>query len=172
MKKKIDSHRIGLMAAFISMGLALQYIESKILITPLPGGKLGLPNIISIINLFALGGRNALTVSVIRSFLGSLLTGGIMTAVYSVTGALFSTLFMWLIKKAFYPKIGIIGISIVGAVVHNISQLIVAALFYSSVYVMSYLPVLLILALISGVGTGYAAYAFIIKCAPKENIFI
>ncbi len=171
MNKQINSRSIGLMAIFVSMGLALQYIENRIFITPLPGGKLGLANIITIINIFMLGGGNALLISVLRSFLGSLLTGGVTTIVYSIAGAFFSTLSMWAVKKAFYPKISIIGISIIGAAIHNISQLMVAMLFYSSIYVLSYLPALLIISLVSGFATGCAAYIFA-KRALKEDILI
>ncbi|MBR5155329.1 MAG: Gx transporter family protein [Clostridia bacterium] len=171
MKKKTNTRSIGIMALFISIGLVLQYIESRILITPLPGGKLGLTNIVSIINIFMFGGRNALLISVFRSFWGSLLTGGVMTMAYSVTGAFFSSISMWFIKKILYPKVSIIGISIIGAATHNVSQLIVAVIFYSSVYVMSYLPILLVLSLVSGFITGSATHIFA-KRALKEDIRI
>ncbi len=171
MKNRISSRSIGIMALFVAIGIVLQYIENRILITPLPGGKLGLANIISIINIFMFGGGNALLISLIRSFLGTLLSGGIMTVFYSITGVFFSTIAMWCVKKVFYPRVSIIGISIIGAATHNITQLLVAAVFYSSFYVMSYLPTLLILALISGFITGSATSVFA-KRVLKEDILI
>ncbi len=153
--------KLTVLSLFIAIGLVLQYMEGKVLISPIPGGKLGLSNIVSILNIFMFGGKNSLTIAVIRSLLGSLLFGGVMTVPYSVSGAVLSTLAMWGIKHFYYPKVSIIGISIVGAAVHNSAQLIVAAIFYGSIYVFSYLPVLLITALISGFVTGFVTHIFI-----------
>ena len=160
MNNKYTSRKIGLMAVFVAIGLVLQYVENQILITPVPGGKLGLSNIVTIINIFVFGGRNALLIAVLRSFLGTIVMGGVISAIYSVSGAVFSTVAMWLIKKYFYPRVSLVGISIAGASVHNITQLFVAAVTYKSIYVFSYLPLLLIIALLSGTATGYCARLF------------
>ncbi len=160
MKKRYTSKNIIIMSIFVAIGIILQYIESKILISPVPGGKLGLCNIVSIINIFMFGGKNAIMISLIRSFLGAFLTGGAMALPYSITGALFSTAVMSVIKKYLYPKVSMIGISITGAAVHNIMQICVAAVILTSGYIFSYLPFLLVVAVASGAVTGYAAQIF------------
>ena len=165
MKNKIIPKKIGLTAIFVSLGLVLQYAESRILITPIPGGKLGLANIVSILNIFMLGGKNALLVATIRAFLGGLLTGGAMAVPYSVTGAIASVLIMCLSKKLFYPKASMVGMGMLGAAFHNFAQLLVATVMYGSLYVFSYLPLLLMLSLVSGATTGCAAQIF------SERIF-
>ncbi len=170
MNNKYTSRQIGLMAVFIAIGLVLQYVENQILITPVPGGKLGLSNIVTIINIFVFGGRNALLIAALRSFLGSIIMGGAISAVYSVSGAVLSTIAMWLMKKYLYPKVSLVGISIAGASIHNITQLFVAVITYKSIYVFSYLPLLLIIALLSGTATGYCASLFA-KRILKEKIF-
>ena len=75
-KRRYTPRDIGIMAVFVSLGIILQYVERFIMITPVPGGKLGLSNIVSILNIFLFGGQNALTVSLIRAFLGTVLTSG------------------------------------------------------------------------------------------------
>ena len=155
--RKFTSSEICIMAVFVACGLVLQYIESYIAITSVPGGKIGLANIVSIINIFMFGGWNALIISILRAFLGALLSGGISAVLYSVAGAFLSTLVMWGCKKFFYPKVSMIGMGILGAVFHNIAQCCVAAIMFSSVYVFSYLPFLILFALISGAITGYSA---------------
>ena len=170
MKYMSKNKKIGLMAIFIAMGLILQYVESRVLISPIPGGKLGLSNMVSIINIFMLGGKNALAISVLRSFLGSLLFGGVMTIPYSVLGACVSTFIMWAVVSKAFPKVSMVGISILGAVFHNLAQLIVAFFMYGSVYVFSYLPGLLIFALISGTVTGFGTDIFANRVL-KEDIF-
>lgn len=160
MKKRYTSKNIIIMSIFVAVGIILQYIESKVLISPVPGGKLGLCNIVSVINIFMFGGKNAIMISLIRSFLSTFLTGGAMALPYSITGAFFSTAAMAVMQKYLYPKVSMIGISITGAAMHNIMQTCVAAVMLTSGYIFSYLPFLLIVAVVSGAVTGYAAQIF------------
>ena len=53
-----------------------------------------------------------------------------------------------------------IGISIIGAAVHNLSQICVAAVMLTSGYIFSYLPFLLVVATLSGAATGYGSQVF------------
>lgn len=160
MKKEYTSKKLIIMSIFVAIGIILQYIESKVLITPVPGGKLGLCNVVSIINIFMFGGKNAVVISLIRAFLGTFLTGGAMALPYSMAGAFFSTVVMAVLKKYTYPKVSMIGISITGAAVHNFLQICVASIMLMSGYIFSYLPFLLVVATISGAITGYAAQIF------------
>lgn len=160
MKSRYNTKDLGIMALFVSIGIILQYVENLILISPVPGGKLGLSNIVSIINIFMFGGGNAMVISLIRAFLGTVISGGISALPYSMTGAFFSTLFMCILKKYGFPKISMIGISVVSACMHNFAQICVAAVIMSSHFIFSYIPVLLIVGVISGTVTGYAAQIF------------
>ncbi|MBE7032396.1 MAG: Gx transporter family protein [Ruminococcaceae bacterium] len=154
------TRKISIMAIFVAVGLVLQYIESRFTPVNVPGGKLGLANIVSIINIFMFGGANATVIAVLRATLGCLMFGGVSAIPYSVLGALFSVLSMWGAKKWLYPKISMIGLSIIGAAVHNVSQIFVAVWMFSSWYVFSYLPGLLVIAVVSGAVTGYATEVF------------
>lgn len=160
MKKRYTSKKLIIMSMFVAIGIVLQYIESRVLISPVPGGKLGLCNIVTIINIFMFGGKNAVMISLIRAFLGTFLTGGAMALPYSVSGAFFSAVIMAIIKRYLYPKVSMIGISISGAAVHNLLQTCVAAVMLTSGYIFSYLPFLLVVATVSGAVTGYAAQVF------------
>ncbi len=160
MKRRYTSKKLIIMSIFVAIGIVLQYVESRVLISPVPGGKLGLCNIVSVINIFMFGGANAIMIAVIRAFMGTFLTGGAMALPYSMAGAFFSTAAMAVIKKYTYPKVSMIGISIIGAVVHNIMQTCVASVMLTSGYIFSYLPFLLVVAVISGAITGYAAQVF------------
>ena len=160
MKMKYKPKELGIMALFISIGIILQYVENYIMISPVPGGKLGLSNIISIINIFMFGGANAMVISLVRAFLGTLITGGVTALPYSISGAFISTLVMSLLRKYCYPRLSMIGMSVIGASLHNVAQICVASLVMSSFYIFSYLPFLLIIAVISGMITGYSAQVF------------
>ncbi len=168
MIKVSATKKLTTLSLFVAIGLLLQYIEGKIAISSIPGGKLGLCNVVSILNIFMFGGGNALAIAAIRSLLGAMLFGGAMTIPYSLTGAVFSTFAMWGLKP-FYPRISCVGLSIVGAAVHNLSQLCIASVFYGTVYVFSYLPALLVTALCSGFATGYVTHIFVKRLFKKEQ---
>lgn len=161
MKKRVYGVKeLCLFAIFISLGLVLQYIESFFTVIPVPGGKIGLANIVSIVNIFMFGGGNALLITTIRAFIGAILTGGATAVPYSVGGAVVSVILMWVSKKFLYPKLSIIGISIIGAAGHNVMQLCVASILFSSGYIFSYLAPMLAVAVLGGAVTGYAAKLF------------
>lgn len=171
MKKNIYTPKnIAVMSVFVAVGLVLQYIEGYIASPVAPGGKLGLANIVSVLNIFAFGGKNAIFIAVTRAALGSLFSGGLAALPYSVAGAFFSVLLMCLAKKYFYPKLSLIGISIIGAAAHNIAQVVVAALVFGSGYVFSYISGLLLFAVVSGGITGYATKIFAERI-HKEDLF-
>ena len=155
--KKYSAKDIGIMAVFLSVGLMLHYVETQLSFTSIPGGRLGLSNIVSIVNIFTFGGTNAFFIAALRSVLGSFLAGNPMAALFSLSGACLSVLAMNNAKRLFFPKISETGLGILGALAHNTAQMIAASLVYKSAYVFSYLPYFCFLSLVSGTFTGYCA---------------
>ena len=72
MKKRFSVKDYVLMGLLISFGIVLQLADNLINFTGVPGGKLGLANIVSLANIFIFGGANALVISTLRAFLGAL----------------------------------------------------------------------------------------------------
>lgn len=157
MRKKYTSFEICTMAAFISAGLVLQYIESQLALLPIPGGKLGLANIVSMINISVFGGGCAMVIAVCRAFIGALLTGGAGAVPYSVAGAAASVGIVWLCRRRMSPRVSMVGEGVLGAAAHNTAQLLVACAALGSPYALSYFSALLVIAVICGSATGYAA---------------
>lgn len=152
------SKRLTVMAMFTAIGLVLQLIESMLpIFTSVPGGKLGLANIVSIINISFFGGANALLIATLRSFIGSMLYGGAMAVPYSVSGAVFSTIVMWLARKYAGDRLSGVGVGVLGAVAHNTAQILTASIIFGNVYIWTYLPVLIIIGTLSGAVVGFAA---------------
>ena len=154
MKKKFSFKDYILMGLLVSLGMVLQFVDNLINFTGVPGGKLGLANIVSLLNIFMFGGANALVISTIRALLGSVMFSSASSLPYAVSGAFFSTAVMIFIKKHFYPKVSEIGISITGAAVHNYAQLMVAAFVFQNIRIFSYASVLTVIAIIAGFFTG------------------
>lgn len=145
------------LALLVAMGTALHAVEGMLLIPlPLPGVKPGLANMVTLLAIYLYGFRDGLTVALMRVLLGSLI-GGMFLApgfLLSLTGAVGSTLVMALLLK--YSRcFSMIGISMAGAVGHNIGQLLAASLLLQNAAVIYYLPVLLMAGIPTGFLTGY-----------------
>ncbi|ABR50406.1 Heptaprenyl diphosphate synthase component I [Alkaliphilus metalliredigens QYMF] len=149
MKRQKKLVLLGLLTA---QALALFVVEMYIpLPIHIPGIKLGLANIISIVALILFGYREAIAIVVLRTLLGSLFAGNFSVFFFSIAGGILSASAMAILFRYLGTHFSIYSISVVGAVFHNIGQLLVAAAIISNFYIFAYLPPLLI----SGVVTGY-----------------
>lgn len=152
------TRRVTLCALLISLALALSWMERFFplqLVIPLPGVKLGLANIVSLVALYLLDGRSAALILALRCLLGSVFGGGITSLMFSLTGGLVSMLVM--IPARHVPFLSLYGVSILGAAAHNIGQILVSMLLMHSVYIGAYLPYLLVIGVLTGFATGAAA---------------
>lgn len=148
----MKTRNLVLYALCLAVALALSYIESLWpFSTGIPGAKLGLPNMVTVFLLFTYGMLPAILVSFCRIILSGFMFGNLFSIVYSLSGFLLSFLVMALLKKT--GRFNITGISAVGGVSHNIGQLILAS-FVLNRYVFSYLPVLILAGVISGLVVG------------------
>ncbi len=150
--------QLTICAMLISLALALSYAERFLplqMVIPLPGIKLGLANIVTLVALYFLGTRSAFTILILRCFLGSVFGGGITGFLFSLCGGLLSMTVMTLSRRL--PCFSVYGVSILGAAAHNIGQIGIAILLMHSIYIGTYLPYLLIVALFTGFATGSAS---------------
>jgi len=152
-----STRRLVYLSLLLAMATALHVLEGLFPIPlPFPGVKLGLANIVTLLVLYLYDLRAGLTLAIARVFLGSLLSGTFLAPGFllGLTGAVASTLIMALLVKktdCFSP----LGISLAGAVGHNIGQLLMASLLLQNRAIFFYLPVLLLTAIPTGLVTGY-----------------
>lgn len=141
---------------FISVALLVSYLESLVpLYSPIPGIKLGLANAVIVWVLYVSDWKGASVVSLLRVAIAGMLFGNFYSLAFSAVGAVLSLAVMTCLKK--WTKLKILGVSIAGAVVHNIGQVLVAIVVLENGYMVMYLPILLISAVISGVAVGLLA---------------
>lgn len=153
MRLKKTNIRIGV---FIAMAMIVGYIETLIPFSfGVPGIKLGLTNIVIVVALYSMNGKEAFIISMIRIVLVGFLFGNVWGILYSLSGGILSFLIMALLKRT--HKFSLIGVSVVGGVFHNIGQVIVAALAVENFYVVFYLPALMIGGIITGILIGILA---------------
>ena len=119
-----DKYRIALLSAY---ALALHGFES-LLPTPIPWLRLGLANIITLTTLLLYGIRAAIMVTLIRVILSSLFTGTFLGPAFilSLGGGITSTFAMSFVFSIAPNLFSIIGLSLIGALFHNIAQLFLA----------------------------------------------
>ncbi|NLJ80112.1 MAG: Gx transporter family protein [Firmicutes bacterium] len=132
---------------------ALIPVPSDLLV---PGFKLGLANIVSLYAILNFDLKDAIMIAILRTILGSLLAGTFMTITFffSFSGGLASALIMGLAYRFWSKYFSLLGISLIGALTHNLAQLSVAALVIKSAGIFGYLPYMLFFALPTGVFVG------------------
>ena len=128
---RLNDYSVGQVASLVAIGCILQISESLIP-HPVPGVRLGLANMITLLALVRLGFKSAMEISVLRTVVSSLVMGTFLTPTFilSFSGAITSTIVMWGFWQISYrlPKygFGLVGISVLGAIIHNITQIIFA----------------------------------------------
>ncbi len=147
---------IAYLGLLLTLALILSYVESLIpVFVSVPGVKLGLANLVVLICLYAYPAKYAFLISGMRVILAGLLFGSLFSILYSMVGAFLSLIIMLFAKKIF--KLGILGVSILGGVFHNVGQLLVAMAVVSN-YRISYLfPYLLLSGILTGAIIGFIA---------------
>lgn len=147
--------RYAVIIILVSNAILISLLESLIPVPiPVPGIKLGLANIITLIGLVFLPLKDVLLMVTIRCFVVALLTRGIMMILFSLSGGLLSALVMALLFKKLSGIFSTKGISVVGAIFHNTAQITVASLLLGEMVVFYYLPLLFVSAIITGFITG------------------
>lgn len=171
LKNNSTVKRLCLLALLTSQALVLSIVEGMLPIPiGIPGIKLGLANIITIVSLVYFGYLDTLFIILIRCIIASLFTGGPVIFLFSIAGAILSASVMWLLLKILPNFLSLVGISIAGSIFHNIGQITIACLLMSDMSVMYYLPVLLISGISMGCFVGFCS-SFLIKAMKKIKLF-
>ena len=155
------------MGLLTALALIIFTVEAQVpALVPIPGVKLGLANIITVYAMFCLGPKDTMMILLCRVFLGSVFSGQMMTLFYSLSGGLLCYLVMLPMRKLVTEK-QIWVCSVVGAIAHNIGQIIAAICIARTPGLIVYLPVLMISGIIAGTFTGLCAQ-FVISRLPRK----
>ena len=159
----MTTRKLTKMALLTAVALIIFMVEAQIPNpVAIPGVKLGLANVVTVYALFALGWKEALMILVARVFLGSVFSGQMMTFFYALGGGLLCLASMAVLKK-FVTEKQMWACSALGAVFHNLGQLIVAAFITKTAAVFAYLPLLIVSGILTGLFTGVAAQAVFLR---------
>lgn len=155
-----NTRKLTLFACLLAVALILGYIESLIPIPiGIPGIKIGLPNIVSLIVLTTFGFLPAILIVISRVLIAGFLFGTMSSIIYALSGGLLAVIVMFTLLSIQKPiKHSLMFVSVIGAISHNIGQLIIAVFVIQNASLFFfYLPFLILAAIPAGVVTGAAA---------------
>lgn len=156
---RFNVQRTALCGLLTAMMLVLGFIESLIPVAAgVPGIKLGLSNGVLIFALYMLDAPIAFVLMIVKVVLSGLLFGGVSAMLYAMAGGVLSMLTMMLLKKFHFHMV---VISMFGAVMHNVGQVVMAMLVLQTPKLMYYMAILMLVGLATGAVTGIAAKATI-----------
>jgi heptaprenyl diphosphate synthase len=164
----MKAHKITKLALLTGVALIIFIIELQIPnIIPIPGVKLGLANIVTVYAVYKYSAKETAAIVLTRVVLGAIFGGNIAAIMYSMAGAVLCLAGMLIVKRI-VPLKYIWLSSILGAILHNTGQIIVAVLVMRSFAVVSVYPFLLTAGCIAGAFTGLCAQ-FLIKRGSLEK---
>ena len=146
--------KIAFLGLFTSTAMILSFLETLIPnIVPIPGFKIGLANFAILLALYIYDYKEAIIVDLVRIILSALLFGSMFSLFYSLSGAVLALLVEIIVKKV--NKFSVLGVSVLGAIFHNIGQFILAICILKSFSLLYYLPFTLIFCILTGAFNGY-----------------
>lgn len=162
------TRRLVRISLYTALALVMGLVES--LLPPLtwfaPGTKLGFANLVILIEMFTDGIKSGYATLSVKCVLLALIVGNPFSIAYSLPSSLISFTIQALVAKYLLGKVGIISVSVIGAIAYNLCQLLIASVISGvdlGITVVYYIPA----SVIAGVFTGAVAY-FTLKLLPEK----
>jgi len=153
----MKTKKLTLLALLSAIALTIFMVEAQIpALVPIPGVKMGLANIVTVFAVFALGPKEGAAVLFVRIFLGAVFAGNFSTIFYSAAGGACAIGVTILLKKILTTKQLWVAGSL-GAVAHSIGQMAMAILLTSTPGLIVYLPLMIVISILTGCFTGLCA---------------
>lgn len=161
---------LGLMVGYSLILYILEIYIPNPFIVFFPGAKLGLTNIITLVSLLIFGFKETFIIVTVRVILSSIFAGPMSYLLFSIGGAYLSLIVMFLVNKI--KGFSVIGVSIAGAIAHNIGQLLVASILVENFLMITYLPFMLVTSLVTGLFVGIVSQFCYSKMDRIKDSFI
>ncbi len=170
LKRNTDIKKIVYISLLAAQAIILSILETQISIPfGVPGIKLGLANIITMVCLVFFNFSDTLLIILLRCVITSLFMSGPVMFMFSICGGVLSATIMWLMHKYLKKFFSLVGISIAGSITHNLTQIMVACFIMSDISVTGYLPVMLVSGILMGCFIGICS-SLIVKVLKRLNL--
>ena len=153
----MKTRKLTQMALLTAIALTIFMVEAQIpALVPVPGVKLGLSNIVTVFAVFAMGPKEAASILFARIFLGAVFAGNFSTIFYSAAGGILAIGVTIVLRKLLTQKqLWVAGV--MGAIAHSVGQMAMAITITQTVGLVSYLPVMILCSIVTGLFTGFCA---------------
>lgn len=143
-----------LLTMLLTLSIVASLLDSLIPI-PIKGVKLGVGNIVILLMIYKHTFKETLLVLILRVLIVSFLRGNFLSITFamSLSGGLLSLLCMYVFSKI--KVLSIITISVIGAITHCVGQIVVAIIGFETISLLYYLPLMIILSVLTGIFTGF-----------------
>lgn len=165
--QNIKTRRLVHAGLIFALALVLTIVENAIpsLPLPVPGVKFGLSNIAVMYAMIFLTKGQAYSIAILKAMF-VFMTRGLIAGILSISGGILSLTVMLVILIIFRDRVSYMILSISGAVAHNLGQFAAITVIYTGLYMLAYLPVLLVSGVVAGIITA-TLLRFIIPALKK-----
>lgn len=166
------TRKLVFLAILTSLSVVLGIVDSQLSVffAVIPGAKIGLANITIILAVLYFSFTDSFTMAFLKSLLIGFILGAVSTFIIGFSGTLLSFLGMSAVLKLSRNTFSMVGVSVIGGVLHALGQIIAVTLFYSSLATLLFVPQLVVISVFTGVGTGMIANT-IIRYIENAQIF-
>lgn len=152
----MNTNKLVKLSLLLAISVVISYFESFIP-TIVPGVKLGLANVISLILIYNYDYREAFVVIFLRILIVSFIRGTFLNYPFymSLCGGLLAYLAMIVFRKL--DRFTEVGVSVAGAFYHTLGQILVATLFTKTVEIIYLFCFIALFCIITGIISGLIA---------------
>ncbi|MBT1248459.1 heptaprenyl diphosphate synthase [Thermosipho sp. 1223] len=130
---------------------SVMFVIEKYIPYPVPAGKWGFSNFVILYTVLNIGFKGGVLVGTLKTLIGSIFTGTIFTPPFFMGffGIIAAVIFQWLFSKLNF--FGYIGVSVIGMIANNFTQVLVGSIIIRSNSIFSFLPLMIGLGIISAI---------------------
>ena len=150
----MNTRRLTTMAVLSALAVIIHTLEAQIPpIIPINDVKLGLSNVITMYAVWALGGKDAIQILLVRILMSAIFADHFSVIFYSMVGGMLAIL-VTIGMKHIVPAGLIWIVGIFASLAHTLGQLVVVVFINGAITALIFLPVLLITSVLTGLLTG------------------
>lgn len=166
--KKNKTKKMIMLANLTAIAIVLSLVESQLNIIPVPGARLGLANLITVIVIYMFSFKEAFVTLILRILIVSILSGKLLSPTFymGLSGAILSLLVMGILKQL---RFGTTIVSLFSSIAHQIGQIIAGMFVIGTQDIIYYLPIMLPIGVVSGIIIGIIAEKFVLNFKDKYN---
>lgn len=154
----MNAKKLSILSIYTTIALTIYVIEASLpALAPVPGIKLGLANIVTLFVLIRYSAKDALMLLIVRIIISTLITGQAVSFIYSICGGILCLLIMYIINRLLNGQF-IYLTSIMGAIAHNVGQILAAYFILQMSGILIYIPYLIISGIVTGSFTGLICF--------------